>query len=668
MLPQGLAHASQSYLEPASSGSIPEDTILRQIGAVHSAMMSTDTTVMKEALQDSQRLISSLHRDLANVRAQLAEAKARLVNVAALKKGSRLKKIADKDHGGTNALLVPDAAVTLASLLEEEAKRLALHSIYFHSLYNSDYLFGSLVDSEWDWQDTAERFKDDESRKMGDIAEFFSIAPPAVHSYILTKQAPLPDQFRDQCNQIRSNTASRLCSNADKILENFRDDIQRSVEEAERSNGKPSTFQVGGNTVKVHFGTALFARKVAPSAIRVSIPEILRLLGHKPEALGDAQYESRWRPCLYKNRITEPAKEFTNPALLLAAEIMIFGAKSIEAAKPFLRSNNPLKSVADQLEVTPGLIATSAIWVVYILSGDREFTSDGKGAVTGIKYKEDFLAYREYLYKSWNEPWMKRLVQLWNTRLFPLKGKDAGGEDLSQQVENTAAWDDTDAMLARAREAAAEWSGNEGSDNGDSGDWGEREDDNNSNFDDMYVTEALSNGNLPNPLANPLPELQALELEDSNDPPSIVIMEPTHPRLAAPPVLGISSQRASSVRPSAQGVANTSNLSTIAAQVVSPLLAAAAAVVVQPLQASLSGPAALTGATNSDQTPPATAYFDEPVVAPPRRPTRSTTQSSNITETQVNLDAVVETPIVEKLPKKGRGAKAGTGSGKRRKM
>ncbi|KAJ2934378.1 hypothetical protein H1R20_g2721, partial [Candolleomyces eurysporus] len=552
-------NANRSYLDPTIPGSVQEDTVLQQIGAVHGAMQSTDTTVMKE---DSQRLISALHRDLTNVRAELAEARARLVNVAALKRGSK-KKVTDKDNGGSGALLVPDAAVNLVTVLAEEAKKLAHHYIYFYSMYNADYLFGTLIDGQWNWKEATERFKDDESRKLGDVAELFSIAPTTLHSYILTKQAPLPDQ---------------------------------------------------------------------------------------PEAVADARYARRWRPCLYKNRVVEPSKEFTNPALLLAAEIMIFGSKSIEALKTFLRANNPLKAAADRLEVTAGLIATSAVWVIYLLSGDREFTSDGKGAITGINYKEDFLGYREYALKSWDEPWMKKLVHIWNTRLFPLKPGHAEGEDFSQQVEEAAAsWDDTDAMLARAREAAVDWSEDDEDDEHRNLD----EEDSNNDF------EGMDNSMAPpphsNPLVNPVPELQALELSNSNDYiPLTFGTESTRMRLAAPPVLAVSSQ--AGLRMNSQV---TSPSSTAA---ISPLIAAAAAVAAQSLQPVAN--------VNYESAPAAAAQGSGP--EPRRRQTRATSQNSGnsaaspTANVEVALGVATGTAIVETAAKKGRG-KTGTGAGKKRK-
>ncbi|TEB19233.1 hypothetical protein FA13DRAFT_1802500 [Coprinellus micaceus] len=428
--PSPSAHANPST--PSQSGGFGEDSVYSHMYILQNALRSTDLAVKNKALEALQRFISEMHHVIKDLKKDRANAQARLVNIAASSQGKRLR---DNQHGGSGALLLPEDATALASVLKGQALTLGNIWTVLHSLHAPAYLCGTAPPVGWDWTDHVLRNRDDRNRMLGNVSELFSCAPEPVHQYILRAEDPFKRHFFKTCGNVRATIISRCVTAAATLLIDFRDGIDHSVDDEEQRRGAPLRFQdEAGVSRPLRFGDALFNRGTEG---RDQIPAMRRLIGLASDS------PTRWADCLYDDGVCGPGKvPFGNQCLLDIASIMIYGQKAPQTRKLVLRSDSQLAPQKDSLETTPSLIANAAGVAPYLMSANKEFVNSGVGSVSRIHYAEDIQEYKYFLTKNWEHPQIQVIVQRWNQRLFPHKriGGDRGQEeDFTEELEAATA-------------------------------------------------------------------------------------------------------------------------------------------------------------------------------------------------------------------------------------
>lgn len=104
--------------------------------------------------------------------------------------------MADRQNGGSGALLVPNHAVELAKSLKADALRLGHIWTIFHSLHAPAYLFGTAPPVGWEWDDVTIRYRDTQNRELGNVSELLAIAAESSRAHILRGEDPFKRNVR----------------------------------------------------------------------------------------------------------------------------------------------------------------------------------------------------------------------------------------------------------------------------------------------------------------------------------------------------------------------------------------------------------------------------------------------------------------------------------------
>ncbi|KAJ7289747.1 hypothetical protein C8J57DRAFT_1628896 [Mycena rebaudengoi] len=122
---------------------------------------------------------------------------------------------------------------------------------------------------------------------------------------------------------------------------------------------------------------------------------------------------------------------FRHPLLLKVFAALIrgpSGADGVMEGESKMPKANTMQKMLKIVYTTPGAIASSAIWVLWLFSGDETFAPVGD--ITAIDYQ---LRHDEYLDKileglRLKKRWAKELFVYWDSRLFPsMNGSRSGG-------------------------------------------------------------------------------------------------------------------------------------------------------------------------------------------------------------------------------------------------
>ncbi|EPQ50175.1 hypothetical protein GLOTRDRAFT_134188 [Gloeophyllum trabeum ATCC 11539] len=150
-------------------------------------------------------------------------------------------------------------------------------------------------------------------------------------------------------------------------------------------------------------------------------------------------------PILYPNKIKDDAQIFRNPILYRAGKVLLLGPTSLDET-----SRAGKKSKVKTLginSVEEGTIAMIATLVIFVLSPDRTFPTEGKGAVSGIDYQVFFNNYKRILLSTRESQSTKETMALYNLNIFgsargasglsgdPLSGNESDVEEIEQLLE-----------------------------------------------------------------------------------------------------------------------------------------------------------------------------------------------------------------------------------------
>ncbi|KAI0658339.1 hypothetical protein C8Q70DRAFT_934293 [Cubamyces menziesii] len=192
-------------------------------------------------------------------------------------------------------------------------------------------------------------------------------------------------------------------------------------------------------------------------------PLLLRYLKWQPDK-PDSDYAD-FPPLLYPDCIKNDLLLFRNIQLVKILKAVLYGPSSINVdmkkSRPTAKNKKgqkgrshplPGKATNAQIwglrEVTPGMIAFSAIVATFVLSADTTFIPNGD--VTGIDYWYRFQQYKKTLVSTWSLAQTQATVQFFQAELFPQQCTP----DVDQHI-NSDGEDAADAMIRLMRESAA---------------------------------------------------------------------------------------------------------------------------------------------------------------------------------------------------------------------
>ncbi|KAI9068850.1 hypothetical protein FKP32DRAFT_1671896 [Trametes sanguinea] len=189
-------------------------------------------------------------------------------------------------------------------------------------------------------------------------------------------------------------------------------------------------------------------------------PSLLRYLTWHPD--DEAAEYDEFPPLLYPDCVQNDALVFRNPQLVKVLKVILYGPKSVQSAATEPQSSttqgsNPKRSDKRRggrpasgptpnavlwglKQVTPGMIAFSAIAATFVLSADEEFVPRGK--VTHIDYWERFRLYKKVLMTTADEPATRATIAYFQQQLFsspqdpraPVAPLKSPGEDAADKL------------------------------------------------------------------------------------------------------------------------------------------------------------------------------------------------------------------------------------------
>ncbi|KAJ7794779.1 hypothetical protein B0H14DRAFT_2392273, partial [Mycena olivaceomarginata] len=256
------------------------------------------------------------------------------------------------------------------------------------------------------------RFSSDENIRQGQLREVLDILPDDLMPF--RKRAWLAQAFKDGMNSQRSHTRTRL-----------RKDVHHIVPE-----GIP-------------------AARVATQQSRIQ--HFRSLIGWDEEK---NQY-SIWNvPFLHGNESAtlDFDEVFQHPILLKIFACIIRGSASTEGmirGTPRLPRANTMQRIHNIQYTTPGAIVDSAIWAIWLFSGDEDFLPTGD--FTAINYRDRHDEYLDKILEGLRrqQKWARDLFVFWDSHLFPsTNGSHYGGGVQQDHEEDRGEIEDaTDMML-----------------------------------------------------------------------------------------------------------------------------------------------------------------------------------------------------------------------------
>ncbi|CDO77888.1 hypothetical protein BN946_scf184838.g5 [Trametes cinnabarina] len=189
-------------------------------------------------------------------------------------------------------------------------------------------------------------------------------------------------------------------------------------------------------------------------------PSLLRYLTWHPD--DEAAEYDEFPPLLYPDCVQNDALVFRNPQLIKVLKVILYGPKSVQSAATEAQSSttqgsNPKRPDKRRggrpasgptpnavlwglKQVTPGMIAFSAIAATFVLSADEEFVPRGK--VTHIDYWERFRLYKKVLMTTADEPATRATIAYFQQQLFsspqdpraPVAPLKSPGEDAADKL------------------------------------------------------------------------------------------------------------------------------------------------------------------------------------------------------------------------------------------
>ncbi|KAJ7292181.1 hypothetical protein C8J57DRAFT_1589382 [Mycena rebaudengoi] len=163
-------------------------------------------------------------------------------------------------------------------------------------------------------------------------------------------------------------------------------------------------------------------------------------------------------------------KLFRHPLLLKVFAALIrgpSGAEGVMEGSSKLPKANTMQKMFQITYTMPGAIASSAIWVLWLFSGDETFAPVGD--ITGIDYH---LRHEEYLSKileglRLNKRWARDLFVYWDSLLFPSKnGSRFGGGVQSKHEKQREQMQTATDLLLEMSDASDSEDGNGDNDGG----------------------------------------------------------------------------------------------------------------------------------------------------------------------------------------------------------
>ncbi|KAJ6548778.1 hypothetical protein B0H19DRAFT_1162016 [Mycena capillaripes] len=300
--------------------------------------------------------------------------------------------------------------------LEGRARRTGRKFVILCGLWlcldDDDYeaFFNAELDNEYN----AElRFNSDDDIQQGQLREVLDILPDDLLPF--RKRAWLAQAFKDGMSGQRSHTRTRLRNNVQHILP---DSIPASRVATQESRQRHFRILIGWDE----------------NNARYSIWHIPVLHGNESEKLDF-------------NTV------FRHPMLLKIFACIIRGCASADGVMDGtsrLPRANAMQRIFNITYTTPGAIASCAVWLIWLLSGDEDFLPTGD--ITAIDYR---YRYNEYLEKileglRLRQKWAQDLFVFWDSHLFPSTNGShfGGGVQQVHEEDREEISEATDALLS----------------------------------------------------------------------------------------------------------------------------------------------------------------------------------------------------------------------------
>ncbi|KAJ7223708.1 hypothetical protein C8J57DRAFT_1591521 [Mycena rebaudengoi] len=276
------------------------------------------------------------------------------------------------------------------------------------------------------------RFNSDDDIRQGQLRELLDILPNDLETF--RSREWFASAFMDGMDSQRSNTVTRLRKQA--LTQLLRDSINPS--------------------------------KLATSESRLL--HFRHLIGYSEE---EKDYLLWDIPFLHANE--SPTLDFhelfRHPLLLKVFAALIrgpSGADGVMEGESKMPKANTMQKMLKIAYTTPGAIASSAIWVLWLFSGDETFAPVGD--ITAIDYQ---LRHDEYLDKileglRLKKRWAKELFVYWDSRLFPsMNGSRFGGGVQSKHEKQREQMERATDLLLEMTDASEDDEDGDGDDDGD---------------------------------------------------------------------------------------------------------------------------------------------------------------------------------------------------------
>uniref|UniRef100_A0A8H8CLW5 Uncharacterized protein n=1 Tax=Psilocybe cubensis TaxID=181762 RepID=A0A8H8CLW5_PSICU len=335
----------------------------------------------KQRCRIQQDTIFNLESKVRELKEENASLKMRLIN----KKGAVRPAVSDTS----------DCAAEIA--LRKDLIRLAKYHFIFYRIIVPKSLFGNPRPS-FSSNNASARYKDENTSKLGNIAELYECFPAKYHSIISENVEMAVNVFVKGLSEGRSTILNKIRTSAPSIFPNIPSELFTSpLSFGLSSHAVVQTLLGASDRVKVMTGTKEIWKLIYPNDTAHTFPPVLFADSDTNNALG-----------LFKSDF-----------LLKTARIILLGPSALKAEiMPRTREDSPSAHIDSRMNcTTPGLIAASATATIYILSDDREFTSSGVGPTTGRLYLAQHDMYKHYLITQQSS--LASLFKYWDNILFP---------------------------------------------------------------------------------------------------------------------------------------------------------------------------------------------------------------------------------------------------------
>ncbi|KAF7319605.1 hypothetical protein HMN09_00300900 [Mycena chlorophos] len=247
--------------------------------------------------------------------------------------------------------------------------------------------------------------KDENDERQGQLRELDNIMPVELRPFM--KRGWFAQALADGMKSQLANTAYRLRKDG---LANLVDGL-KVPKPARRHNASPR-------------------RCHQPGHIRTALDYFKRRIGWIDDT---GKYSFFNIPFLHANETSklDYNQLFRHPLLLKIWSCIIRGIVApthVMKKKAVHPRASTMQRIFNIQYTTPGAIAASAVWVVWMFSADETFADTGD--VTDINYYERFNLYLEKILEGLGhrQLWAWELFQYWDEHLFPeLNGSHSGG-------------------------------------------------------------------------------------------------------------------------------------------------------------------------------------------------------------------------------------------------